>query len=191
MIVLASIVVLCFAAGAGWALTTYYSASPSGTQQINAAPTPPPTATPTATPTPTPTPTTTVTGTANNFYLPPTIVGVAGGSYVDTNSLSSPLGSPPANSILTITTNAPVYLHISCTDSAALASSYSQLQLILHNHGDSGNLLGTCDILNNNTLSYQLTSAGTYNFDYVFHYTASAATNPASINLSVTVSDAP
>jgi len=185
IIILGAVLIASLAASAVWALTTYYSANPSGTQQINPAPTPTPTATPT------PTPTTTVSGTANNFYLPPTTVNVAGGSYVDANPLSSPLGSPPINPILTITTNAPAYLHITCTDSATLAVSYSQLQLIVHPHDDTSTSFGTCDLLGNNTFSYQLTSAGTYTFDYVFHYTASAATSPATINLAIAVTDSP
>ena len=174
-------------ATAVWAATTYFSASPQGSQTIN----PAPTATPTPSPSPTATPAPTVVGTANNFNLPPATVGVSGSSYVDTNTLTTPLTSPPNNPILSITTTgaATLYLHITCSNGATLAANYNQLQLVLYAHGGT-TALGTLDILNGNTLSYQIPSAGTYTFDYLIHYTATN-TGTVPIDLSVTVTDAP
>jgi hypothetical protein len=191
LIVLASTCTSIFALAANLYFTTTQSSGQGQDLLPEATPTPTPTPTATPTPTPSPSPTPGATGTATTFYLPPATVGVASESYVDATVLTAPMNSPPADPILTITTTGttPMYLHISCTNKEALTAYYSDLQLLLMPHGDSGTVYTTLNILDTNTLSYQLPAEGVYNFDYIFHYTATTTGTAPAITLSVTVSD--
>lgn len=116
---------------------------------------------------------------ASTFHLPSAYVSAA------TNATTT---EKPTLTVVTYVPN--LRLNLSCINNATLAQNYTILNLNVRNMSTNA-LLGTLNLLSNNTLQLSLPSTGTYYYNYEFNYTASVLSADNLIRLQVLIASLP